>query len=338
MIAIFTSRNHFTPNHILGLTFYAWCALTILWSPNLPDALGSLILLTIGAAAFALGARLHTLRQIVIGTALGLTISSLIVWTPLKEIIPHQYVLIDTEGLFGNHNMLAEAAAVVIVGCIGYRLWWLIPGVVPALYHPPYWSRGAYVAIAAALLTFLWSRSRRLTILLGLLSICAAVTLTMLRFGSVSQRLQIYQDTLSGLSLFGHGLGSFRHLFPYLTSHFDGTIEVVDHPHNEALEIWFETGAIGLFVFAAWIATAIRSADDVTRGIIVCWLMVGMFAFPSHIPFTLFMAALALGHSVHGGADIRDLCYNFRLRIQARNGYQAAAERAHRALEAGSNA
>jgi O-antigen ligase len=146
----------------------------------------------------------------------------------------------------------------------------------------------------------------------------------MLRPYSIGVRLEIWRDTLSGLTLLGHGLGSFRHLFPYLTNHFDGAFEVVDHPHNELLEIWFETGAIGLFIFAGWIAVALRSADDVARSIIVCWLVAGCIAFPSHIPFTLFMAALALGHAGRGGLPIRILRDNGRLRIQVGDGHQCA--------------
>ena len=122
----------------------------------------------------------------------------------------------------------------------------------------------------------------------------------------VLERWDVYTDTIKGLSFFGYGLGSFETLFPFLTHHFDGIDVVVDHPHNDLLEIWFETGLIGFALAVSWIAVTLGSADNVSRGILIAFLTVGMFAFPMHVPTALFLAALAAGHAARRGFVLRD--------------------------------
>src|SRR5450631_2722541 len=101
-----SAPNHFTLTHILGLTFLIWATLSLLWTPNLPDAFNELIQLVIVAEAFVFGARLNTLRPIFMGLAAGLAISSLIIISPLQHLIPNQVISIHLEGLLGNRNML----------------------------------------------------------------------------------------------------------------------------------------------------------------------------------------------------------------------------------------
>src|SRR5665647_287154 len=114
-----SAPNHFTLIHALGLTFLAWATLSFLWTPNLPDAFNELIQLVIVAEAFVLGARLNTLRPIFMGLAAGLAISSLLILSPWQELIAHQPISTHLEGLLGNRNMLAEAAVLTAIGCIG---------------------------------------------------------------------------------------------------------------------------------------------------------------------------------------------------------------------------
>src|ERR1019366_4068091 len=286
-----SARNHCTLTHALGLTFLAWATLSLLWTPNLPDAFNELIQLLIIAEAFVLGARLNTLRPIFMGLAAGLAISSLIIISPLTQLVQGQPISIHLEGLLGNRNMLAEAAVLTAVGCIGYRLWWFIPGLLPAIFMPSM-ARGALVGGIAAFGIWVWSRSRKLAILLALLSIFAIAILISLRPSSVLERWAIWTDTIKDLTFQGHGVGSYYFLFPFVNETFDTTLARPEHPHNEILEIWFELGTIGVFLFASMVATAYRVADNVSRCVMAAFITIGMFEFPSHVPGTAFLGAL----------------------------------------------
>src|ERR1035437_9201427 len=299
----FESPNHFTLTHALGLTFLAWVTLSLLWTPNLPDAFNELIQLVIVAEAFVLGARLNTLKPIFMGLAAGLAISSLIIISPLQHLIPNQPISIHLEGLLGNRNMLAEAAVLTAVGCIGYRLWWFIPGLLPAIFMPQM-ARGALVGGLAAFVVWVWFRSRKLAILLALLSICAIAILINLRPASVIERWAIWTDTIKGLTFQGHGIGSYYFLYPFVNATFDTAIARPEHPHNEILEIWFELGAIGVFIYASMVATAYRMADNVSRSLMAAFIIMGMLEFPSHVPVTAFLGALVLGHAAMYGSSI----------------------------------
>src|ERR1019366_7316447 len=189
-----SARNHFTLIHTLGLTFLAWATLSLLWTPNLPDAFNELIQLLIIAEAFVLGARLNTLKPIFMGLAAGLAISSLIIISPITHLVQDQHISIHLEGLLGNRNMLAEAAVLTAIGCIGYRLWWFIPGLLPAIFMPQM-ARGALVGGLAAFGTWAWSRSRMLAISLALLSIFVVAILIDQRSSSVIERWSIWTET-----------------------------------------------------------------------------------------------------------------------------------------------
>jgi O-antigen ligase len=337
MIALFPSRNHFSLNHLSGLIFLTWSALTLLWTPNILDGCASLIQLLIVAEAFVLGARLPTLKPTMTGLALGLSISSLILISPqLQQILPHQFVAIDTEGLLGNPNMLAEAACLTLIGCIGYKLWWTLPLLLPAVLIPQ--ARGAMLGLASAMVIAIWSRSKTLAISLMLLGIYAIAILTGHKLGagsSISERLIVWADTIKGLTFFGHGLGSFEYLFPFLTHHFDGAISVVDHPHNELLEIWFETGAVGLGLYCLLVAASFGSADSITRPILAAFVVIGMFAFPSHMPVTAFIGALALGHAARNGMPLWECAEHIRLALRAWHGRSSKPATADRAFQIG---
>src|ERR1017187_1109685 len=298
-----SAPNHFTLIHALGLTFLAWATLSLIWTPNRPDAFNELIQLLIIAEAFVLGARLNTLKPIFMGLAAGLAISSLIIISPLQHLIPNQPISIHLEGLLGNRNMLAEAAVLTAIGCIGYRLWWFIPGLLPAIFMPPL-ARGALVGGLAAFVVWAWSRSRKLAILLALLSICAIAILTNLRPSSVIERWAIWTDTIKGLTFQGNGIGSFYFLYPFVNETFDTTLARPEHSHNELLEVWFELGAIGVFIYASMVAIAYRVANNVSRCILVAFITMGMFEFPSHVPITAFLGALVLGYAVRRGSSI----------------------------------
>jgi len=168
----------------------------------------------------------------------------------------------------------------------------------------PNMARGALVGGIAAFGTYLWSRSRMWTALLALLSICVIAILIDQRSATVLERWTIWSETFPALTFKGYGVGSYYFLYPFLTGAFDTTLARPEHPHNELMEIWFELGIIGTFIYVCLVAAAFRSADSVSRCILVAFVTIGMFAFPSHVPFTAFLGAVILGHAVRLGQPI----------------------------------
>ena len=168
----------------------------------------------------------------------------------------------------------------------------------------PPMARGAIVGGLVAGLVWLWSRSRILAGLLALLSICAVVIWIDQRSSSILERWTIWRETIPALSFRGYGIGSYYFLYPFITQAFDTTLARPEHPHNELMEIWFELGFIGTFIYATLVAAAYRVADSVSRCIMVAFVTMGMFEFPSHVPVTAFLGALVLGYSVRRGSSI----------------------------------
>lgn len=315
----FQSRNHFTLAHLIGTVFIAWAALTLTWTENWWDGTSELIQLVFIALAFLYGSRLLSVDRIFVGLAIGITISSLILLIPPLHNLP-SIVLVYPHGLFGNRNMLAEAAVLTALGCIAYKRYWFIPGLIPSIIWQPV-SRGAILALVAGLSVWLWPRSRAATILLGgalLIAACTALGMDY-RISSVTERLEVWQTVLSGVTLSGHGIGSLYTLMPYMSSGWDTTLVRVDHAHNEALEILFELGLPGLVLYLGLIAYAIGCARAETGllAVLCGFLVISCVAFPWHIPTNAFIGALVLGHAVRNGTDIRDLYADSRAFIRA---------------------
>lgn len=299
-----SSPNHFSRLHLIGAGFLAWCVLSLTWTSNLWDGFGLGIHLIILSLAFVLGSRSESLAAIFKGLALGLTVSSLLVVIPHDEF---STVLTSEQGLFGNQFALAEVAALTIIGCVVYRLWWFIPGVIPSLVplHSQTTPRSALLGLGVAGLAWLWSRSRVASLSLAALVCAAAIASAFYRPESSWQRVTIWQDTLAGLSFFGHGLGSFFTDFVWHAANIDTSFERPEHAHNELLEWAFELGAVGLVLFCAFWWQAYRTADLATRCLIAGVLAIGMVSFPFHVPATAFVGSLCAGHACRVRRGIR---------------------------------
>lgn len=297
VLIAFQSPKHFTSLHLIGLAFMAWSLFTLLWTVNRFDGVDELIKFVILGIAFVYGSRLESLRGTFAGLAIGLTVSSLIITTSLKDYLPHEVVSIRLGGLFSNPNMLAEAAALTLVGCIGFRLWALIPGLLPAVVFTG--SRGALLGIVVAFGTWLWSKSRFAASTLASIVLVIAVLALVFDYHAQTfiERLHLWSETLAGITLAGHGLGSFYTLFPALTVSWDMAEIRPDHAHNDALEILFETGIVGLGLYCCFIGLAFSSADQVGRCLLAAFIAISMFAFPSHLPVTAFIFAVVAGHA-----------------------------------------
>ncbi len=325
LLLSFSSPNNLTLAHLLGALFVAWASLSLTWTANLWDGIGEIIQLIIIAMAFLYGSRSASLEQIFKGLALGVTISSLILISPIKSLSDYSIIAIYPHGLFGNRNMLSEIAALITLGCIAYRKWLYLPGLMPAIfYYKPEimsgpWSRGALLALGAGLAIYIWQWSRWAAF--GLLAICSAISIVSIdynyRIASLIERIEVWKAIWNGSNWLGHGTGSLFTIAPYLTGQWDTTLQRVDHAHNDALEIYFSYGIIGTAIYAAIIICALRSIDRRLLPVLVAFLIIGTIAFPWHIPANAFVGALVLGHAVRNGKPVRNHYHDWRARLCA---------------------
>ena len=314
ILCAISSPNNFDLTKFIGLIFIAWASLSLFWTPNKWDGLGELIQLLIIAQAFVLGSRLSSLERIFTGLALGITISSAIILVPaLQALFVNSIVQVYPHGLWGNRNMMGEIAVLTLLGCLVYQRYWLIPGLLPAIFYykrmvmggTP--SRGALLALVAGICVWLWSRSKWATgIFIGVILVTIAATRGLDNHdGAAIERLQVWQAVYGGVDLAGRGIGSLYTLAPYLSDLWDTTERRIDHAHNEFIEILFNLGIVGATTYIAIIAIALRSSDAGTRVILVAFLVISMVAFPWHIPANAFVGALVLGHAIRGRHGLR---------------------------------
>lgn len=296
----------FNLSHLVGALFVTWAALTMLWSPNKYDATMSLLLLAIIAQAFSLGSRLRSLENTFVGLAIGIAVSGLIlILSKGLEIKPWSVVATYPHGLFGNRNMLGETAALVGLGCLVYRRYWLLPLIAPALLWPPL-AGGGVLAFGAGAFLWVWQRSWRVALLLAcLISLIGVFTVDFAyKWGTLGERIELWRVTWTNSNWFGHGIGSLYTLFPYITQYWDITLRRPDHAHNEAIEFLFELGAVGFTLYAVFIALALEWAGRYLP-ILVGFLVISSLSFSWHIPTSAFLGALVIGHIARDGDDVR---------------------------------
>jgi hypothetical protein len=278
----------FTAAHLCGLIFIWYAAISVTWSPQHWDGLDSLVKLIVIAEAFVLGSMID-LKPVLIGFGLGMWVNSAVMLLGID--VPHTT---DNAGLFVNSNAMGEVAGLVLVAVAAKRLWWLIPGILPAFLLSQ--CRGAFVAVAGAFCVWLWNRSRWAVAALVPLGLAAVTAFG--SAGSIHDRLTLWTDILPHLTIMGHGLGSFFTLYPVYSS-FDTLIQRPEHLHNDWLEYIFECGLGSLFLFG--VLAYSRSICLAALAIEAC------FGFPLHMAATAVLGGLIAGHAIRGRPDIRYL-------------------------------
>lgn len=304
----FSGQIKFTTAHLAGLLFGAWCLATLSWTDTPLDSQGAAAKLILLGTVFCLGSILKDLRPVMTGFALGLMISSVIV---LAQVSGYRFLpeVESPSGLFVNRNFLAEAAALCIVGCVAYRLWWCIAGLLPSIILTG--ARGAVLGLTCALVLWGWQRARRATIvsLVVLLAAVAIVTAYRgegLRTQSIEGRFALWSDAYEGLTLAGRGIGSFYGTYPAFAQRTDAMASRPDHMHNDALEILYETGPVGLSLAILFVATLLPGPLNAGRLVLIAFLVIGCFGFPLGMPGSAFLGVLCAGHVAGARCRLRD--------------------------------
>lgn len=283
--------------HLLGGLVIAWAALSLCWTPLIYDGLNELWKLTLMGGLFCLGANLPSLRPVLIGLGLGFAVNSGFSiaqefgWEGVSQaVVPG--------GLFSNHNLLAYAAAPVLVGLLLERLWLLAALTAPSVFVIGSFgttARGPLVVLAVAAAGWLWTRHRLASALLVFVMIdCLIWSLLFGGHGDQSQRLAIWADTSDGLTWVGRGAGSFYYAFPEHAARYSTLFSRPAQAHNDYLQLLFELGPIGLLLAGTFALTLIGEACT-ERTVLLCIAMEAAIDFPLHLPTTAFLGSLAAG-------------------------------------------
>jgi hypothetical protein len=276
--------------HSLGLGLLLWAALSLLWASSTEAWAEAMWWMGLLAGAFVLGAKEEDLGPSFVGLSLGLCASVALAlgqnlgWSPVAEVA-------SPGGLFLNRNILGEGCALALVGVMLVPKWRALAlplGLGLVLTH----SRGALLALGCVALAWCWGKSKFWAAVAGL---ALAVLLLKSPMGtSMAERLAIWFDTASGVTLLGHGLGSFYDTFPTWAHYQDLALTRPAHAHNEFLELLFELGP-GLGLCLGLLFWCSRTASPWRYPLIASCAM-ACFSFPWHMPLTGFASALVLGH------------------------------------------
>lgn len=300
--------------------YVGWTAITLAWSPGWYEGVDALWRLVLFSALFCIGTELRTLRPAAIGFGLGFAINGAIALLQVAGFAPVDAIEGFTgraAGLFMNRNNLGEAAVLALILALGYRLWWIAALIVPAAVLPL--AQGALTALG--IVGALWLRARSRLAACGLaLAIVAggALALHARVNDSVLERLHIWNDTVRGLTPLGAGLGSFFSNFPSHARAHDTLTSRPAHPHNDLLEIAYETGFPGLLLFAGFLAYALVGGVTIERFVLIAFIVEGLFAFPFALPVPLAIAGLAAGRLCRDRPGVRYLLARGRMALRAR--------------------
>jgi O-antigen ligase len=307
------STNGPTKPVLCMLLFSVYMLVSLMWSPFKMDGLSELMNFTSILLSIIIGmkAARSLMRCAVLAAAFGIGLNSIfavIQWYgfhPVIQLTPRP------SGLFLNGNVLAEISALVLVGCWNTRSAWMsvLSSIImlPALLLPQ--QRGSMIALAIAGMIWLiqrwrygWSLASGIALIL-LAGACFMATGSVssmwtweqaIRLGSISERLSIWSATIDGFTLFGHGAGSFRGLFPLYAPQIDTMILWPQHAHNDLLELIFEYGIFA--AIPAALASLCLMSNSPYRWVVLVFLVEGCSGFPLFMPATSFLAALCMGH------------------------------------------
>lgn len=287
----FLQRIKLGIGHYLGLAFLAYATLSLSWTEIKPQGIWDLWLYLCLAGCFCLGASRDP-RSLYLGCAIGVGVSTLLA---IPQAFGWQGIFQLSQGLpaglFVNRDMFGETAALVSIALICTRQYWPLVLTLPPILFTG--CRSAQLAFFVVAIVWLWQRYRQLSIPVIAISIVGAVAWHHGWDGSEDLRLAMWRSTISGLTWFGRGPGSFFSLYPKFAVYTDTMFTRPESAHNDFLELVFEfgLGAIPLFALLIWGAIGNR----LERYILLAFCIIAFFSFPIRIPAEGLVGMVALG-------------------------------------------
>jgi hypothetical protein len=304
--------------HILGMMFLSYSALSLLWSPHGMLELMQLLAL---ASVFVWGSTLKDLKSVIVGLSIGLAFSSVLAIFQFFGF--NDFVYSGTprpSGLFFNSNIFAEISGMLLLLILINKLWWCIPVTLPGLMVS---SRAVILGLGISLAVLYWTKSKALSILTLIVSWLIAYLVTFPSIINISpasissnstvsvfQRLYVWQDMLTGFTIFGNGIGSFVYKFPEYNKHIDSSVTLVEYAHNDLLQLIFELG-IGAIPLLIIFVLLLMVKNDY-KSVFAFFIIIGIFGFPLHMPVTAFMLALVASQLAKSSLGYSDIVNYFR--------------------------
>jgi len=153
-------------------------------------------------------------------------------------------------------------------------------------------SRGAIIAGASAII-IRYAFCYPLACLFIAVGALIAVMEQKVLGGSMYQRIGVWQDTLSHLTLFGHGLGSFQAVYETFPVKTNMAMALAPHAYNDYLEVLFQFGIGGIFGLIFVMLIMVEGTGP--RVVPVTFLILGLTYFPLSIPVVAQVFTFALG-------------------------------------------
>lgn len=278
---------------LAGIIFLGWSLATIIWSVDkrgAPDAVACLAIMALAYwAGFVSPSNTPVYRGMLYGLAINscLAIAQHFGWDGVSQIyIP--------AGLFLNKNMLAEIGLLLLAIALMKRWWYLAFFASPSVMLTS--SKAVLIAGFAMFCNWMWHSGRVFqSFLLGLSGFMICWVMSSLISQSLTVRVELWQNTIHGITLLGQGLGSFWYEYPNQSFQGSTLRWRAEHAHNEYLEVAFELGTIGLLLGIAFIASVWHYAVRQERIILLGAAIIAGVAFPLHNPATAFLICYVAG-------------------------------------------
>lgn len=308
---------------IRAVVIFLFLCLTALWAPVGYDALFYLWHFLLLAVLF-LYANQHELdfRKIAIAVCLGMTINSALVGIEYfaidSDYFHYKFTTITGQGgLYFNRNISAEVAGMAFVIGAAYRLWYLLPGLMPTIV---FGSRSCVFAIGVTGMVALWGRSKLATLAVAVAAVATVAVMWYLRaYSSVDSSMlrgYVWLDTAEAMNFFGHGLASFIADSPAFLHHIDALHLRFDHAHNDFIQVAYELGIGGVLLVGLLLAKMATAPRSPAWYCLLAFLVLGCSGFPLYMPVTGALAALCAGRVCADGARLRDMLDAVRRRIR----------------------
>lgn len=283
-----------TPAHWWLFLFVSYAVASYFWSDVPVEALAALCNLAIILLAFQVGVETERITPVFIGGALGLFASLVLVVLYRLGYEVDLYGVAPPGGMFGNKNLLGEAAALVLIGCVVTGLWVL--AVIPAAIVLLCGNRGALCAVLLVVVLTMWRERHQF---LAAVAVFAFVAITISAFfffyhpstngiTSEHQRVLIWLTTLGDLAWFGHGAGSFWTSSAQVTM---GLGWRSLHAHNDLLEAVYDYG-VGSFLLVPFVLSLHQRRIGL---VLVGFIGLAFIQSPTSNPAAVFVAAVCAG-------------------------------------------
>jgi hypothetical protein len=323
------SRARLTPGHWLMVTLLGYALVSLLWASSWTEALNGWWQLALFCGCLLIGslAGTRTLDAAYRVFALGLLPSVLVAILQALHL-PTWGIEQAREypsGLFMSSQLYGEIGALgFILAPVGGPVQLaLLLGVILS------GSRAAMLAVAlsgAILYVHAIRASNRslpgpgvlggiLGIAVGLFQAFAKTTSVVVSAeaqlgGGLSRvsglRWPLWMDTVGALTAFGHGIGNYFVGIPrYLQAYPVAYIGRPEFAENEFLNFAFELGAPGALLLAGIFGLALFGPGGLKpRLAVLALLVVSCLGFPLHMPATVFLGGLVLGHCLRGAEPV----------------------------------